>query len=142
MANQCKTQIGSIQKQSASFLIIESLVWALCGNFEKNSEKREKLYIGLCKRLAGFDVLSTSFLEESLHPLRDRISLIIHDEIQQQQNCLNNGETGLLYNTSLNMIQPTSKREDISSDRFWSFDRFKIEFNEVGAIAKGGKFNF
>ena len=141
--NPRKSKAVLVKKQAPSFLIIESLVWVICCGYEKDIEKRRKMYIDLCKSLAKFDVLGSSYLEESLQPLRDKISLKFNEEIYRFRNGIITGDKNLFHNCNPGhlpspILDLKFLSEEHISKNVWEFNRYSDEFEEIEEISRGG----
>lgn len=139
VANQRKSKAVLIKKQAPSFLIIESLVWNICKLIQKDADKRQKLYVSLCESLSHFNVLGESFLEASLMPLREKISSMFNAEIYRliNEQAKNNNNS---YDPSTIVPSMNLDLKFLSSSRHTDSEtnRFILEFEEIGEIARGG----
>lgn len=134
---------GLMRKQAPTFLFIESLVWYICGEIEKDSVPRQKLYRGLCELLTKSNVLSASSLEEGLQPLRDRISLKLNEEIYRLRESLRNTEPEcfLSRNSSIlpsPILDLKFLHGNSNSQILFENNRFQNEFEEIDEISRGG----
>lgn len=129
-----------IQKQSPSFLVIESLVWMLCSAMESDRYRRKQMFIELCKSMSSLNVLANSYLEDSLQPIRDTIANRFSYEIRRAQHYLNNGVGFVDNSSSLQSITFDSRQFQLSSHCVMTErpDRFFDDFDEVSQISKGG----
>jgi hypothetical protein len=84
MNNSKKTNNGFkvcgalVQKQAPTFLIIESLIWNLCGFYQTNRDQQKGLFLKICERLEKLKIIGTSYRSESLQPNRDFVNIFIY----------------------------------------------------------------
>lgn len=137
VGNQKKSNAVIVKKQAPSLLIIEALVWNICSLHEKDFEKRRKMFISLCQSLSHFNVLGESYKEESLLPLRDKISSMFNAEVcrLRSNGQINSGSTNFhlpLPGLDLNFLSD-SHHSSLSDT-----NRYIIEFEEIDTISRGG----
>lgn len=120
-----------IKQQAPTFLIIESLVWTLVKKSEPDQEKQYTLFRNICYSLKQFKVLGYSFLEESLQPLRDKLSMVFAGELSRQHELILSINDPRI---DLPLVDNRSNRCTIDPNRY------KDEFIEICVISKGGEF--
>lgn len=127
-------QALTVKKQLPSVFIIESLVWNICSYHENDPELKKKLYSSLCKLLIENNVFGSSYLDESLQPLRDIFAKKFNDEIfRMRKNILEtSGGTNMSPYVDLNFL-------NYNSFDMMGVGRYYTEFDEICEIATGGK---
>jgi hypothetical protein len=73
--NGFKISEALVQKQAPTFLIIESLIWNICGFYQTNRDQQKSLFLQICERLEKYKIIGTSYRSESLQPNRDFVNL-------------------------------------------------------------------
>jgi hypothetical protein len=72
--NGFKISEALVRKQAPTFLIIESLIWNICGFYQTNRDQQKNLFLQICERLEKYKIIGTSYKSESLQPNRDFVN--------------------------------------------------------------------
>lgn len=144
-----------------ALLVIESLVWIICGYHEVNYNRRLAMFENICNALRSLDMISQTYRLQSLQSMRNDVSLAFNQTIfkmvRQAMDPKPSPTRRLLLSGFGEQEQVRSSKQLTTSrklspsstvPKYLTFDlsameerdRYAEEFEEIREIARGGQF--